>query len=227
MGRQARKDDDGPGAVPLGTKLKPSQTRARNTFETVLSTAGELLAEVGFERLTTNLVCERAGLTPPALYRYFPNKYAILSELAQRLMEAQDEAVLAWMEAGGLEADSLAEAVEKNRRMQEQVNEITRQMPGGIWIMRALRAIPLLRDIRIASRDRVALQISENLRQRFPTVPQDELFRAARLSTELMYAATEMVLEEPDQDEARVNEEVCWMVALYYNRLAERHAAAG
>ena len=93
--------------------------------------------------------------------------------------------------------------------------------------MRALRAIPLLRDIRIASRDRVALQISENLRQRFPTVPQDELFRAARLSTELMYAATEMVLEEPEQDEARVNEEVCWMVALYYNRLAERHAAAG
>lgn len=227
MGRQARKDDDGHTAVPLGTKLKPSQSRARNTFETVLSTAGELLAEVGFERLTTNLVCERAGLTPPALYRYFPNKYAILSELAQRLMEAQDEAVLAWMEAGGLEADSLAEAVEKNRRMQEQVNEITRQMPGGIWIMRALRAIPLLRDIRIASRDRVALQISENLRQRFPTVPQDELFRAARLSTELMYAATEMVLEEPDQDEARVNEEVCWMVALYYNRLAERHAAAG
>ncbi|WP_156467007.1 MULTISPECIES: TetR/AcrR family transcriptional regulator [unclassified Phenylobacterium] len=213
--------------MPLGTKLKPSQSRARNTFETVLSTAGELLAEVGFERLTTNLVCERAGLTPPALYRYFPNKYAILSELAQRLMEAQDEAVLAWMQSGGLEADSLEEAVAKNRRMQEQVNEITRQMPGGIWIMRALRAIPLLRDIRIASRDRVALLISENLQQRFPTVPQDELFRAARLSTELMYAATEMVLEEPDQDEARVNEEVCWMVALYYNRLAERRAAAG
>ena len=30
--------------------------------------------EVGIERLSTNLVCERAGLTPPALYRYYPNK---------------------------------------------------------------------------------------------------------------------------------------------------------
>jgi AcrR family transcriptional regulator len=226
MGKQAGNGGEAAPEVPLGTKLKPSQTRARNTFETVLSTAGELLAEVGFERLSTNLVCERAGLTPPALYRYFPNKYAILSELAQRLMEAQDEAVLAWMAAGGLEADSMEEAVEKNRRMQEQVNEITRRMPGGIWIMRALRAIPLLRDIRIASRDRVALQLSESLHARFPTVPQAELFRAARLSTELMYAATEMVLEEPDQDEARINEEVCWMVALYYNRLAQQHATA-
>lgn len=216
----------GPAAVPLGTKLKPSQSRARNTFETVLSTAGELLGEVGFERLSTNLVCERAGLTPPALYRYFPNKYAILSELAKRLMDAQDEIVLAWMEAGGLEAASMEEAVDKNRRLQEQVNQITRRMPGGVWIMRALRAIPLLRDIRIASRDSVAQHLSESLRTRFPMVPQAELFRAARLSTELMYAATEMVLEEPDQDEARINEEVCWMVALYYNRLAEQHAVS-
>lgn len=217
--------DDAAAGVPLGTKLKPSQSRARNTFETVLSTAGELLGEVGFERLSTNLVCERAGLTPPALYRYFPNKYAILGELARRLMEAQDEAVFVWMQEGGLDAATTEEAVEKNRQMQKQVNEITRRMPGGVWIMRALRAIPLLRDIRIASRDKVALELSQALAVRFPSVPQPELFRAARLSTELMYAATEMVLEEPDQDEDKINEEVCWMVALYYNRLAEQHAA--
>lgn len=212
-------------AVPLGTKLQPSQSRARNTFEIVLSTAGELLGEVGFERLTTNLVCERAGLTPPALYRYFPNKYAILSELGRRLMEAQDEAVFAWMQAGGLSASSLEETVRRSRAMQKQVNEITRQMPGGLWIMRALRAVPLLRQIRVASRDTVAQKLSESLKSVYTTVPQDELFRAARLTTEVMYAATEMVLEEPDQDEERINEEVCWMVALYYNRLAEQHPA--
>lgn len=225
MNKRSATADDAGTTVPLGTKLKPSQSRARNTFETVLSTAGELLGEVGFERLSTNLVCERAGLTPPALYRYFPNKYAILSELARRLMQAQDEAVFAWMQAGGLEADTMDEAVRKNREMQEQVNELTRQMPGGVWIMRALRAIPLLRDIRIASRDKVAQQLSESLQVQFPMVPPAELFRAARLSTELMYAATEMVLEEPGQDEGLINEEVCWMVALYYNRLAEQHAA--
>ena len=229
MAKKAAKGDETPAAtsaVPLGTKLKPSQSRARNTFETVLSTAGELLGEVGFERLSTNLVCERAGLTPPALYRYFPNKYAILSELAKRLMAAQDEIVVTWMEDGGLDAESMEEAVEKNRKLQERVNEVTRRMPGGVWIMRALRAIPLLRDIRIASRDSVADALSDSLQSRFPSVPKAELFRAARISTELMYAATEMVLEEPDQDEARITEEVCWMVALYYNRLSEQHATA-
>lgn len=213
-------------AVPLGARTTPSQSRARNTFETVLSTAGELLAEVGFERLTTNLVCERAGMTPPALYRYFPNKYAILSELARRLMEAQDEAVFTWVQTGGLKVRNVEEAVEKNRRIQQEVNEITRQFPGGIWIMRALRAIPLLRDIRIASRDKVARFVSERLTDVYPNVPERELFRAARLTTEVAYAATEMVLEEPDLDEAGINEDVCWMTAMHYQRLAQRYAKA-
>lgn len=210
--------------VPLNARATPSQTRARNTFEAVLSTAGDLLGEVGFERLTTNLVCERAGMTPPALYRYFPNKYAILSELARRLMDAQDEAVFAWVEAGGLNAANVEEAVDKNRSIQQQVNEITRQIPGGIWIMRALRAVPLLRDIRVASRDTVAKFISEHLVEAYPDVPESELFRAARLTTEVAYAATEMVLEEPALDEARINEDVCWMVAMHYRRLAQRYA---
>ncbi|MDP1616663.1 TetR/AcrR family transcriptional regulator [Phenylobacterium sp.] len=213
-----------PMLVSLDARATPSQSRARNTFEAVLSTAGELLGEVGFERLSTNLVCERAGITPPALYRYFPNKYAILGELARRLMEAQDEAVFAWVQSGGLQAASLDEAVAKNREMQRQVNEITRNSPGGIWIMRALRAVPLLRDIRIASRDQVAAQISARLTSSYPDVPEVELFRSARLTTEMMYAATEMVLEEPTEDEDRINEDVCWMVAMHYRRLAERYA---
>lgn len=214
-------------AVPLEARATPSQSRARNTFEAVLATAGELLGEVGFERLSTNLVCERAGLTPPALYRYFPNKYAILGELARRLMDAQDEAVFAWIQAGGLDADSLEQAVDKNRRVQRQVNEITRRSPGGVWIMRALRAVPLLRDIRIASRDKVAAHIAARLAAAWPHVPERELFRSARLTTEMMYAATEMVLEEPSEDEDRINEDVCWMVAGHYQRLARRYAPGG
>ncbi|WP_445380862.1 TetR/AcrR family transcriptional regulator, partial [Pseudomonas syringae] len=52
--------------------------------------------EVGIERLSTNLVCERAGLTPPALYRYFPNKYALLTVLGERLLEKQNERIDHW-----------------------------------------------------------------------------------------------------------------------------------
>lgn len=209
---------------PLDTKSRPSRRRGKDTFEIILTTAGELLAEVGFERLTTNLVCERAHLTPPALYRYFPNKYALLKELAHRLMDAQDKAVLAWLETGGASASSIQEAVAKNRDLQKQINAITRAFPGGDWILRALRALPVLQEVQTTSRDMVARALFDVLKAAHPEVSDARLRTATRLTTQMMYAATEMVLEEPDQDEDQINEEICWMVALYYQHLARPDA---
>jgi AcrR family transcriptional regulator len=209
------------GSVKLGTKITPSRPAGVSTFEYLLSTAGQLLGEVGFEGLSTNLICKRAGMTPPALYRYFPNKYAVLQELGRRLMRAQDYAVFAWMAEGGLNSSSLAATVESNRRLQTEVNTITRRQPGGIWIMRAMRAVPVLHAVRIESRDLVARRLAKALHPQYPNLSHKRLLAATRLSTEVMYAATEMALEAPAQ-EAQITAEVCWMVSLYYAQLRQR-----
>lgn len=206
----------------LDAKSLPTRPRGKNTYEVVLATAGQLLAEVGFEKLTTNLVCERAGLTPPALYRYFPNKYALISELARRLMEAQDEAVFAWMDEGGASAGGLEEAVEKNLRLQKQVIAITRSHPGGLWILRAIRAVPVLQEVRTASRNKVLDRMYDFLRDAYPNVSDKHLRTAMRLSEQMTYAAVEMIIEDPDLDDGMVAEEVSWMVSLYYHQLAQR-----
>ena len=83
--------------VELLEKNKPRQERAKRTYEAILTAAAELLVEVGVERISTNLVAERAGITVPALYRYFPNKYAVLHALGAGLMDAQDTVI--WDEA--------------------------------------------------------------------------------------------------------------------------------
>ena len=100
--------------IDLEMKLEPAQSRARETIEQIIVATAELLEEVGFERLSTNMVCKRANITPPALYRYFPNKYAILREMGRRLMEAEDAIVFRWLESGegdGLARRSLSAAV--------------------------------------------------------------------------------------------------------------------
>lgn len=209
----------------LEAKSRPSRPRGKNTFEAVLTTAGELLAEVGFERLTTNLVCERAGLTPPALYRYFPNKYALLAELARRLMDAQDEAVFAWMDAGGGLADTIGEAVEKNLRLQKQLISITSKHPGGLWILRAMRAIPVLHEVRVESRNKVLERMFRLLRDAYPDVSDEHLQTAMRMSEQMNYAAIEMIIEDPSLDQDRVAEEVSWMISSYYHQLRKRYAA--
>lgn len=207
---------------PLDAKSLPSRRRGKDTFETILATAGALLAEIGFERLTTNLVCERAGLTPPALYRYFPNKYALLAELARRLMDAQDEVFIAWMEEGGLLAPTLEEGVRRTVRLRKALITLTRAQPGGMWILRAIRALPVLKPVRVASRDKVLERHFALMRTIFPAVAEDRLWTAVRLSEETTYAMIEMILEDAGLDEDRIIEEASWMTTLYFHQLAAR-----
>ena len=134
QGAAAVKDD-----FELETKTEPSQDRAKTTFENILTITGELLVEVGFERLSTNLICKRAGITPPALYRYFPNKYAILHALGDRLAKAQDDIVLDWIKNGGLAASTFDEIVARNRDMIGKVIGVTKEFPGGAWVLRYAR----------------------------------------------------------------------------------------
>lgn len=212
-------------ALDLETKSVPSRQQGKDTFETIVATAGELLSEVGFERLTTNLVCERAGLTPPALYRYFPNKYALLAELARRLMEAQDDVFCSWLDQGNANSRTIEEAVARSISLQKELVRVTRSQSGGMSILRAIRAVPALQQVRIESRDKVLAQHLKSLRQRRPDVPEAQLRSAVRLSEEVAYGVIEMILEDPQLDEDRIITEAAWMSSLYYQNMKPRQPA--
>jgi AcrR family transcriptional regulator len=203
--------------IALDAKLRPTQARGQDTYEVVLATAGEMLREMGFEQLTTNAVCKRAGLTPPALYRYFPNKHAILKELGDRLMKAQDDMVFAWLDAGGVNGATAAERIEKNAAILVEMIEMTRRFPGGASIGRALRAVPMLQALRVASRDRVANRFAEVLTQRYPRAPDARARLAMKMMVELIYSAAEMAVEEPDQDARALSREVCLLFERYFD----------
>uniref|UniRef100_B0SY59 Transcriptional regulator, TetR family n=1 Tax=Caulobacter sp. (strain K31) TaxID=366602 RepID=B0SY59_CAUSK len=220
MPKATAKTSAGPD-IALDAKLQPTQARGQDTYEIVLATAGEMLRETGFEQLTTNAICKRAGLTPPALYRYFPNKYAILKELGDRLMKAQDDKVFAWIEAGGLEGDTAAERIEKNVAMMVEMIEMTRRFPGGAAIGRALRAVPMLQQLRFASRDMVAEQFGEILKARYPAAPDARVRIAMRMMVELTYSASEMAVEEPDQDAVALSREVCLLFERYFDTFGD------
>jgi AcrR family transcriptional regulator len=202
---------------PLATKKQPAQQRATETFERILEVTAQTLADVGIERLSTNLVCERAGLTPPALYRYFPNKYALLSELGQRLMERQNERVGHWITLevldGGL--DDLERALEG---LILDTYKVTLQTVGGVWIMRALRAVPALQQVRLASHAAVTREQAKLLTMALPQADKTELGLVSRVVVELIYATVEMIFDEP-LDVKAVARTVAGMVASHMARI--------
>ena len=76
---------------PIVPRKTPRQARARASVEAILEAAARILEAEGLDRLNTNRVAERAGVSIGTLYQYFPTKEAILAEILraerQRLLE--------------------------------------------------------------------------------------------------------------------------------------------
>lgn len=175
----------------------PIQERGERTIEKILSATANLLATVGFEQMSTNMICAEAGLTPPALYRYFPNKHAVVKELGERLMMLQNTVFNDWL-SDGYDPDDLPASFE--RMIREQL-AVSKSMPHSEWIFRALHASPSLSEVRLASHREVTEQLTHWAIGRWPYLDPDTCRTHFRLAIELGYAAMEMIvdLEEGDQ----------------------------
>ena len=172
----------------------PRQERSQQTYDLLLRVAGELLAEVGMDAISTNMICARAGVTPPALYRYFDDKYAVLEALARRLMTRQNVVLEQWIErhdSGGM--DSLSAHVIDLLR---ETAAVTASEPGAVWILRALHASPRLVHIRVESHRYVTDRLVEAYARHVPDIDRDELWQRLRLSVEIGFAVDEMLQEE-------------------------------
>jgi AcrR family transcriptional regulator len=186
-----------PPAPKLQIKAQPRQQRSQDTYEQILAITAQLLGEVGIERLSTNLVCQRLGLTPPALYHYFPNKYAIVHELGVRLMQVQDDVVAQWVTARTM---TLAPAAFKKALagMLAQMFEVTRQQPDGVWVLRALRAVPALQTLRLESHRRVTALIADAFLAAYPQADAARVRLTTRLAVEMGAAALDLLFDAPE-----------------------------
>lgn len=62
----------------------PRQSRAEQTVATILEATAIILELKGLEKLNTNLVAQRAGVSVGTLYQYFPNKDSLIVALSKR-----------------------------------------------------------------------------------------------------------------------------------------------
>lgn len=67
-------------------RVSPRQQRSLATVEVILEAAAQVLEIAGEAGFNTNAIAERAGVGIGSIYRYFPDKQAILVELGRREM---------------------------------------------------------------------------------------------------------------------------------------------
>ncbi|MEU0303253.1 TetR/AcrR family transcriptional regulator [Streptomyces sp. NPDC006175] len=77
----------------------PVQQRSADRLARILDAGAALLDETGYEQFSTRAVADRAGVPIGSVYRFFPNKRALVDALAERNLEVYAGRVVARLEA--------------------------------------------------------------------------------------------------------------------------------
>lgn len=78
---------DGKLGASAPLRNEPVQARSTARLTALLDAAAAAIDELGYERLTTAMVAERAGASIGTVYRYFPDRIAVLQALATRNLD--------------------------------------------------------------------------------------------------------------------------------------------
>ena len=76
-------------------RVEPVQARSAARVNALLDAASDAVHELGYEQLTTAMVAERAGASIGTVYRYFPDRIAVLQAVASRNLERASRALVA------------------------------------------------------------------------------------------------------------------------------------
>ncbi|QPC91124.1 TetR/AcrR family transcriptional regulator [Mesorhizobium sp. INR15] len=79
--------------IALEPRKQPRQQRSSKVVDRILDAALILTREQGTRTPTTLAIAQRAGLSVGSIYQYFPNKEAILLDLARRWLSSFPEVI--------------------------------------------------------------------------------------------------------------------------------------
>ncbi len=178
--------------VALELRRAPSQQRSRATFELLLHSAADLLEERGLPGFNTNHLSERTGVSIRAIYRYFPNKQALIVELARRMSRS-------WRE---LLSDDYALADPANDWRALWCGYIdrfvagVRRTPGAIAVLKAMRVDPELQAVDDEANTQYMRDIASSLTRREPRLKRSEAEAVAAVLIKSMVGVVDAALEE-------------------------------
>ncbi|MBZ9892053.1 TetR/AcrR family transcriptional regulator [Mesorhizobium sp. BR1-1-3] len=91
--RTVKRSLDRKTRIALEPRKQPRQKRSSKVVDRILDAALVLTREQGTKTPTTLAIAQRAGLSVGSIYQYFPNKEAILLDLARRWLSSFPEVI--------------------------------------------------------------------------------------------------------------------------------------
>jgi AcrR family transcriptional regulator len=167
------------------------QARAKHTVDLILDNAAALLDEVGIDGFNTNLLAERAGVAVRSVYRYYPNKLAVIVGLAER-QASEWQTLLASLVL------PLANPKQNPYHAWDHVLDAyvayLEEKQGRSAMHRAMQALPQLSEVNRRDNDALCDTISNALKVRGLGRPPARLRSVSRLLLDTMDVAVDEAL---------------------------------
>lgn len=184
----------------LDPRVAPTKENGKRTMEQLLATGAQLLDKVGFEGFNTNLLAETAGVRIRTVYRYFPNKFAIITTIARRM---SDE----WAESYEPSFLRLEDPKAALRPVLESLLngfiKHTSEQVGAIAILQAIASSPALRELDREVFERISKRMAYALTNRGLDLPAVRMQALSSVLTISAFAAVDLYVRMEDRREAR------------------------
>jgi AcrR family transcriptional regulator len=197
-------------------KNLPQQFRSKKTVEILLDTTASLLEEVGFSSFTTNLLSERTGISVRAIYRYFPNKHALVMELALRLHNG-------WQTEREEYGETLLSDPKHDWKLVwsdyiDRFIAAVRDQKGSIAITQTMSSDPLLRELDNEIQAHYMQDIANSFLARNPKICTSD---AQALSIILLQSARAVINSLLQADEKEAEQMLSMLKSMHLNLISE------
>lgn len=192
--------------APASTQARrtPVQARSQRTVESILHATTDILMESGLPGLNTNAIAARARINVSTLYSYFPDKVAIVRELADRF-DCRRESFLAERLKGLVSEEDWRSYIAD---IVEGLVQLRVESPGSATLHSVLRAVPETESLDSAALRRRAVLVAQAISRRNQTMDQDRAELVGRVVSELVARMLDLAFESEPYDRAIVGETI-------------------
>jgi AcrR family transcriptional regulator len=188
-------------AFTLTLRHRPIQRRGVQRFEAILNAGRSLLSESGLERFTMEDVATRAGVPVGSVYQYFPNKFALVAEMA-----AQDtQAIVAALETAsvGFPAQDWQDLIDT---LLAHMAHSWEADPWRAAVFSAMRSTAATRQRAAENTVALAVAVSKPLSALTPDLSPDQRRRVAVVLVETCQTLLHLTVQDGTLDEETLAE---------------------
>ena len=184
----------------IETRREPGQERSRATLQSIMNASASLITEYGLDAVSMTQIANVAGMSKASLYRYFPNKQALLLAHAERSFKVHREEMQAVMQHG----------TEPGQMLRDGIDHYCKQhtdKPFLLSLRAAIHADPVLSELDLKdSRENAAL-LAAFLREHYPELDSVVIETRSLLTMELMDSLARLVARVSKKEQSLLIDE--------------------